>query len=65
MKSKKVFQVLERKILKGLSYVNGELYKELCPKYLRKIGINIPEDIEKEKVVILIRVHILTEVITG
>ena len=40
MKSKKVFLVLERKALKMLSYVNDELYKELYPRYLRKIGIN-------------------------
>lgn len=44
MKLKKVLLVLERKFLKVLSYVNGELYKELYPKYLRRIGIRIPED---------------------
>lgn len=49
MKLKKVLIVLERKILKGLSYVNGELYKELYPRYLRKIGINIPEDYREGK----------------
>ena len=43
MKSKIVFLVLERKALKMLSYVNDELYKELYPRYLRKIGMNIPE----------------------
>lgn len=49
MKSKKVFLVLERKALKMLSYVNDELYKELYPRYLRKIGINIPEDYREGK----------------
>ena len=49
MKSKKVFLVLKRKALKMLSYVNDELYKELYPRYLRKIGINIPEDYREGK----------------
>lgn len=49
MKSKKVFLVLERKALKILSYVNDELYKDLYPRYLRKIGINIPEDYREGK----------------
>ena len=49
MKLKKVFLVLERKALKMLSYVNDELYKELYPRYLRKIGINIPEDYREGK----------------
>lgn len=44
MKIRKIMQVLERTLLQKLSLVNGELYKKLYPKYLRKIGINIPED---------------------
>lgn len=41
---KKMFQVLERKFMKLLSYVDREKYKEKYPVYLRKIGINIPKD---------------------
>ena len=49
MKIKKILVVLERKILKILSYINGELYKEVYPKYLKRIGINIPEDYREGK----------------
>ena len=49
MKIKKILIVLERKILKILSYINGELYKEVYPKYLKRIGINIPEDYREGK----------------
>ena len=44
MRVKKMMQVLERYFLKKLALVNGDMYKKLYPKYLRKIGINIPED---------------------
>ena len=44
MKLKKVIQVTERYFKKKLALINGKLYKKLYPKYLRKIGINIPED---------------------
>ena len=41
MRVKKMMQVLERYFLKKLALVNGDMYKKLYPKYLRKIGINI------------------------
>lgn len=41
---KKLWIVLERNILRLISYVNRDAYKELYPKYLRKIGIRIPEN---------------------
>ena len=41
---KKIIQVIERKALKVLSYVDREKYKNMYPQYLRKLGINIPED---------------------
>lgn len=41
---KKIFQVFERKIIKMIGLINGDLYKKIYPNYLRKIGINIPED---------------------
>lgn len=44
MRVKKIMQVLERYFLKKLALVNVGLYKKLYPKYLRNIGINIPED---------------------
>ena len=44
MRVKKIMQVLERYFLKKLALVNGGLYKKLYSKYLRNIGINIPED---------------------
>lgn len=44
MRVKKIMQVLERYFLKKLALVNAGLYKKLYPKYLRNIGINIPED---------------------
>lgn len=44
MRIKKIVQVAERFFYKKLALVNGKMYKKLYPKYLRKIGINIPED---------------------
>ena len=41
---KKIIIVAERNVLRILSYINREKYKEIYPRFLRKIGINIPED---------------------
>ncbi len=63
MRVKKMMQVLERYFLKKLALVNGDMYKKLYPKYLRKIGINIPEDYYRGGMVLLILPHILTGII--
>lgn len=51
MKSKmtKMFQVVQRNILRAISYIHEETYKELYPRYLRKIGINIAENYREGK----------------
>lgn len=41
---KKGIQVFERFILAGLSYINGEAYRKYYPRYLQKIGVDIPSD---------------------
>lgn len=43
-KIKKIILVIERNILGVLEKINLPRYKELYPKYLRKIGVDIPED---------------------
>lgn len=51
MKNKmtKLFQVVQRNILRAISYIHAETYKELYPKYLRKIGIDIAENYREGK----------------
>ncbi|MFB5193650.1 acyltransferase [Neobacillus sp. KR4-4] len=43
MKIKKVFWVIERKLLHLLNYINPHSYMKLMNKYLKRIGINFPE----------------------
>lgn len=45
----KLVQVVQRNILRAISYIHEETYKELYPKYLRKIGINIAENYREGK----------------
>lgn len=63
MRVKKIMQVLERYFLKKLALVNGGLYKKLYSKYLRNIGINIPEDYYRGGMGLLILPLILTGII--
>ena len=50
MKSKKSIPSSgTKKLLKDAIVCNDELYKELYPRYLRKIGINIPADYREGK----------------
>ena len=44
MKLGKLIWVIERKILRFVSLLDGNLYKRIYPQYLKRIGINIPND---------------------
>lgn len=63
MKLGKLIWVIERKILRFVSLLDGNLYKRIYPQYLKRIGINIPNDYYEGGEALLTQLPILMVVI--